>query len=149
MFSYFSPIRADRSHSGGHWQDRSLVRTPLLLSRLQMEQSHFTWLILASCSDASVLMVLWCQRRASGLDKNPPLLNSSIICEPESCVAVSRMVSRLSCPLTSQVSSAAETVKTHRNVHYMCLFRWIFFFIYHHQRVVCAQVCLHVCVFNL
>lgn len=79
---------SDRSHSGGHWQDRSLLRTLLLHSWLQMERPHFTWLILASCSDASASVVLWCQRRASGLDKNPPRLNSSIICEPESCEAV-------------------------------------------------------------
>lgn len=148
MFSYFSPIIADRSHSGGHWQDRSLLRTLPLHSWLQMERSHFTWLILASCSDASASVVLWCQRRASGLDKTPHGWIPALSVSPRA-VSVHlrpRMVSRLSRPLTSQVSSAAETVKTHRNVHYTCLFRWIFSYIITRGARVSECVCMCVCL---
>lgn len=151
----FSPIRADRSHSGGHWQDRSLVRTLLLHSWLQMEQYQFTWLILASCSGTSVSMVLWCQRRPSGLDNYPPppppphththtWLDSSIICEPESCVPVCLPTPGWSagCPLTCQMSSAAEMAETQRNVHYMCSFSWHFSYIITREGCVGLLVCV-------
>ncbi len=150
MFPYFSPIRADRSHLGGHWQDRSLLCTLLLHSWLQMERAHFTWLILASCSDASASIVLWCQRRASGLDKTPhgwiPALSVSLRAVRLSVHLRPRMVSRLSRPLTSQVSGAAETVKTHRNVYYMYLFRWIFSYIITTGACVSECVCMCVCL---
>lgn len=145
-----SPIKADRSHSGGHLQDSFLVRTPPFHPRLQMEQSHFTWLILASCSDASALMVLWCQRKASGLDKTPhgwiPALSMSL-----RAVWLSvhlRPVWSPGCPVHSHplVNSAAETVKTHRNVHYMCLFRWIFFHASSPEGWAYECVCMCVCL---
>lgn len=81
---------------------------------LQMEQSLLTWLILASCSDASVSMIRWCQRRASGLDKPPTTEFQHYLWARELCGCLStsaRMVSRLSRQLTPQASSAAETLQ--------------------------------------
>lgn len=46
-------------------------QVPGLRSAASSNNPPLTGLILASCSDAPVSMILWCQRRASGLDKPP------------------------------------------------------------------------------
>lgn len=115
-----------------------------------MEPSPFIWLIMASCSDAPASMILWCQGRATGLDKPPP--PGRIPALSVGCVAVCppppQAVSWLPRPLTSQSSAAAETLKTHWNVDYTCLFRWKFSYIITLSYVP-ASAFASVCVFNL
>ena len=122
---------------------------------LQMERSHFTWLILASCSDAPASVVLWCQRKASGLDKPPTTEFQHYLWARELLGRLSTSAwtgrARLSRPLTSPVSGAVETVKkththSHRNVHYTCLFRLVFSYIITRGSHVCKRVSACVCV---
>lgn len=82
----------------------------------------------------------------------PPLPPGRIPALSVGCVAVCppppQAVSWLPRPLTSQSSAAAETLKTHRNVDYTCLFRWKFSYIITLSYVP-ASAFASVCVFNL
>lgn len=156
MFSHFSPIRADGSHSTD--KTGSPVGPLRLHLAFSPDAANFGHLLRHSCGPSS----LWCQWRASGLDKSPPhAWIPALSVSPRAGVAVcppsTRLVGRLSRPLrVPQASGTAETCKTHWNAHYMCLFRGKFSFIiitgsYVHACTlvytsVLANVCVCVCL---
>ena len=148
------PIRADTgaTQQVAGWTGSPPLHTPLLRSWLQMERSHFTWLILASCWDASAALVLWCQWRASGLDNPPPppplpsrRLNSSIIYEPGTYEPVWLLsVSWLLWPPRILSEPCSWDSKKHTGMCITCIRSDSF--IHHHHGSVCLWVCVPVWV---